>query len=155
MLIRDPIHGDIELGRLEAAVLDLPALQRLRGIKQLGTAHLVYPGALHTRFDHSVGACAAAHRLVDGLRRNGTAIAADEINAIEARYADLWRFYVFVPGEAAGRAVAAATERFGITSEFNNGKRLLNSSSTAADVAFANRIVTGWPGLQARRSEAQ
>lgn len=78
MLIRDPIHGDIELGHMEAAVLDLPALQRLRGIKQLGTAHLVYPGALHTRFDHSVGACAAAHRLVDGLRRNGTAIAADE-----------------------------------------------------------------------------
>lgn len=78
MLIRDPIHGDIELGRLEAAVLDLPAMQRLRGIKQLGTASLVYPGALHTRFDHSVGACAAAHRLVDGLRRSGAVIGADE-----------------------------------------------------------------------------
>jgi HD superfamily phosphohydrolase len=71
MLIRDPIHGDIELGSLEAAVLDLPTMQRLRGIKQLGTAHLVYPGALHTRFDHSVGVCAVAHRIVAALRRSG------------------------------------------------------------------------------------
>ena len=43
MLIRDPIHGDIELGSLETAVLDLPAMQRLRGIKQLGTVHLASP----------------------------------------------------------------------------------------------------------------
>jgi HD superfamily phosphohydrolase len=76
MLIRDPIHGDIEIGKLEAAVLDLPAVQRLRGIKQLGTAHLVYPGAVHTRFDHSLGACAAAHRIVSTLRDAGESISA-------------------------------------------------------------------------------
>jgi len=68
MLIRDPIHGDIRLSPLEAHVLDLPVIQRLRGIKQLGTASLVYPGCVHTRFDHSLGACAAAHRIVDSLR---------------------------------------------------------------------------------------
>src|SRR5215472_3550778 len=71
MLIRDPIHGDISLGRLEAAVLDCAEVQRLRGIKQLGTAHLVYPGAVHTRFDHSLGACAVAHRIVACLRADG------------------------------------------------------------------------------------
>lgn len=71
MLIRDPIHGDISLGRLEAAVLDCAPVQRLRGIKQLGTAHLVYPGAVHTRFDHSLGASAMAHRIVASLRREG------------------------------------------------------------------------------------
>ncbi|WP_109481290.1 HD domain-containing protein [Paraburkholderia sp. C35] len=74
MLLRDPIHGDIELTRLETAVIDLPVVQRLRGIKQLGTAHLVYPGALHTRFDHSIGACAVAHRIVDSLRRKGLVV---------------------------------------------------------------------------------
>lgn len=77
MIVRDPIHGDVELNRLEAAVLDLPDLQRLRGVKQLGTAHLVYPGCLHTRFDHSLGACAAAHRIVLALRRNGASVPAD------------------------------------------------------------------------------
>lgn len=74
MLIRDPVHGDISLSAREAAVLDLPDVQRLRGIKQLGTASLVYPGALHTRFDHSLGASAVAHRIVAALRREGVAI---------------------------------------------------------------------------------
>ena len=77
MVIRDPVHGDIELSALEQAVLDLPDVQRLRGIKQLGTASYVYPGALHTRFDHSLGACALAHRMLEGLRRQGTPVPAD------------------------------------------------------------------------------
>jgi HD superfamily phosphohydrolase len=77
MVIRDPIHGDVELSRLEAAILDLPAVQRLRGIKQLGTASLVYPGAVHTRFDHSLGAGAVAHRIVASIRRQGTTVSAE------------------------------------------------------------------------------
>lgn len=77
MLIRDPIHADIRLNRIETAVLDLPEVQRLRGIKQLGTANLVYPGAVHTRFDHSLGVCALAHRIVAELRRAGQAIDPD------------------------------------------------------------------------------
>src|SRR5262245_20618106 len=70
MLIRDSIHGDIELSRNEAAVLDCAEVQRLRGIKQLGTAYLVYPGCMHSRFEHSLGACAVSHRLVAALRRD-------------------------------------------------------------------------------------
>ncbi|WP_095530329.1 HD domain-containing protein [Candidatus Dactylopiibacterium carminicum] len=84
MLLRDPIHGDIELSPLETTLLDLPVMQRLRGIKQLGTAYLVYPGALHTRFDHSIGVCAVAHRIVEGLRRAGQPISAEEEAAIGA-----------------------------------------------------------------------
>ena len=82
MLLRDPIHGDIELSSLETAVLDLPVMQRLRGIKQLGTAYLVYPGALHTRLDHSVGVCAVAHRIVASLRRSGQQIPVELEDAI-------------------------------------------------------------------------
>lgn len=77
MLIRDPVHGDLSLTPLEAAVLDLPAMQRLRGVKQLGTASYVYPGALHTRFDHSLGASALAHRLMAALRRDGVPVPND------------------------------------------------------------------------------
>jgi uncharacterized protein len=84
MLLRDPLHGDIELSTLEAAVIDLPVMQRLRGIKQLGTAHLVYPGALHTRFDHSIGVCAVAHRMVDALRRSGLHVDTELEDAIGA-----------------------------------------------------------------------
>lgn len=71
MLIRDPIHGDIELHTHEADVLDTPEMQRLRGIKQLGTAYLVYPGAHHTRFEHVLGTLHAAARICSALRANG------------------------------------------------------------------------------------
>lgn len=84
MLVRDPIHGDVELSAIETALLDLPDMQRLRGIKQLGTAYLVYPGALHTRFDHSIGVCAVAHRIVDALRRAGHLITSDQETAVGA-----------------------------------------------------------------------
>lgn len=82
MLLRDPIHGDIELSQRETAVIDLRVMQRLRGIKQLGTAYLVYPGAVHTRFDHSIGVCALTHRIVAALRRSGLTIGADLEEAV-------------------------------------------------------------------------
>lgn len=82
MLIRDTVHGDIELSRVETAVLDSPVVQRLRGIKQLGTAHLVYPGAVHSRFEHSLGTCATAHRLIGGLRRNGVDVSVEADAAV-------------------------------------------------------------------------
>jgi uncharacterized protein len=77
MLIRDPVHGDIGLSPLEECVLDFPEVQRLRGIKQLGTASLVYPGCVHTRFDHSLGASAVAKRIVSALRDSGAVVDAE------------------------------------------------------------------------------
>jgi uncharacterized protein len=77
MIIRDPIHGDVALSPVEEQVLDFPEVQRLRGIKQLGTASLVYPGCVHTRFDHSLGANALAKRIVAAVRESGTAVAAE------------------------------------------------------------------------------
>lgn len=53
--LRDPIHGFIELSDLELAIVDTPPFQRLRNIKQLATTYLVYHGAEHTRFGHSLG----------------------------------------------------------------------------------------------------
>ncbi|MCX7914375.1 MAG: HD domain-containing protein [Thermodesulfovibrionales bacterium] len=54
--IYDPIHGYIHLSDEEVKMLDHPAVQRLRRIRQLGLANMVYPGAEHTRFSHSLGA---------------------------------------------------------------------------------------------------
>jgi len=54
-LIKDPVHGYISLGEDEVGVLDTYPVQRLRRIIQLPFVHLVYPGARHTRFDHSLG----------------------------------------------------------------------------------------------------
>lgn len=91
MIIRDPVHGDIELGPAERRVLDTREVQRLRGIKQLGTAHLVYPGCVHTRFDHSLGTLAMSKRLIGSLRRNGFDVPAadEELVAIAALVHDI------------------------------------------------------------------
>lgn len=69
-IIRDPIHGYIGLTDLEIKLLDTQPFQRLRRIKQLANAHLVYPGAIHTRFDHSLGVLHVAHRLACKLGFN-------------------------------------------------------------------------------------
>lgn len=53
--INDPLWGTISLSGAEVAVLDSPLLQRLRLIRQLGVVHWVYPGAIHTRFEHTLG----------------------------------------------------------------------------------------------------
>ena len=54
-VIKDAIHGNIKLTELERSLLDTREMQRLRGIKQLALTYLVYPGANHTRFEHSLG----------------------------------------------------------------------------------------------------
>ena len=65
MEIRDPIHGDIHIDKLAQELLDTAAMQRLRNIKQLGFTYLIYPGCVHTRFDHSLGTYHMAQVLYD------------------------------------------------------------------------------------------
>ncbi|MFZ5815384.1 MAG: HD domain-containing protein [Bacillota bacterium] len=82
MLLRDPVHGDIYLSEIEVRVLDTKEMQRLRGIKQLGTAHLVFPGCVHTRFDHSLGCLQMAHRMLESLRLQGYTIHPDDAQLV-------------------------------------------------------------------------
>lgn len=61
------MHGDVYLTHEEMRLIDTPEMQRLRGIKQLGTTYLVFPGALHTRFDHSIGTVHCVQALIDSV----------------------------------------------------------------------------------------
>ena len=65
--IRDSIHGNLPLNPFEIEVLDYPQLQRLRRVKQLGFISLIYPGANHSRFEHSIGTMHLASKLADQL----------------------------------------------------------------------------------------
>ncbi len=69
-VIRDPVHGDVHLTDEEMRILDTLEMQRLRGVRQLGTAYLVFPGALHTRFDHSIGSLHTARGVIEAVNRN-------------------------------------------------------------------------------------
>lgn len=65
--IRDPIHGTQKVTKPEIAIIDHRAVQRLRGIKQLGMADLAYPGATHTRYAHALGVMHIAGRVFDAV----------------------------------------------------------------------------------------
>ena len=67
--IRDPVHGFVRLSLLEWDVINHPAFQRLRRIRQLAWTDLVYPGAMHSRFEHSLGVMHVAGRLFDAVVR--------------------------------------------------------------------------------------
>ncbi len=62
-IIHDGVHGSMKISGVILDLIKTPEFQRLRGIKQLGLAYLVYPGANHTRFEHSLGAWYVAKRL--------------------------------------------------------------------------------------------
>lgn len=66
--MRDPIHGFIKLSNKEKRLIDTRVFQRLRRIRQLAMTFLVYPGALHTRFDHSIGVMHIAGRICTKLQ---------------------------------------------------------------------------------------
>jgi HD superfamily phosphohydrolase len=68
-VIRDPVHGDIRLTEFESSLLDTREYQRLRHIKQLGFANLVYPGAEHTRLSHSLGTMHVADKILRSIEK--------------------------------------------------------------------------------------
>jgi HD superfamily phosphohydrolase len=68
--INDAVHGSIGLTQPEVDIVSSPAFQRLRNVKQLGLAALVYPGANYSRFAHSIGACHLVGRILDAIQRN-------------------------------------------------------------------------------------
>lgn len=67
MKIQDAVHGYIELSEEEKRIVDSPAFQRLRRIRQLGFTSLVYPSATHTRFQHSLGVAHLTGKFADSL----------------------------------------------------------------------------------------
>ena len=67
-IVHDSVHGSIRLGGVFLSLLEVPELQRLHSIHQLGLAYLVYPGANHTRFEHSLGTFAVARRICTSLQ---------------------------------------------------------------------------------------
>ena len=71
MIIRDPLWNNIRVDALALQLVDTPVFQRLRYVRQLGLAYLVYPGATHTRFEHALGAYHLARTTLSLLDERG------------------------------------------------------------------------------------
>jgi len=83
--IYDPVHRFVELSTAEARLLDLPPLQRLRRLRQLGLAYFAFPSAEHSRFTHALGAMAMGARAFDELARRSPEMFASEAEAAYQR----------------------------------------------------------------------
>jgi len=78
-ILNDPVYGFININdELIFDIIEHPWFQRLRRIKQLGLTHLVYPGALHTRFHHSIGAMHLMQKALEILSSKGHMFSKDE-----------------------------------------------------------------------------
>ena len=76
-VIRDPLWNNIRVEPLALRLVDTPEFQRLRYVRQLGLAFLVYPGASHSRFEHALGAYHLARRALDLLAERGDVAGGD------------------------------------------------------------------------------
>lgn len=83
-IINDPVYGFIHIqSELIYDIIQHPYFQRLRHIKQLALANLVYPGAMHTRFQHALGAMHLMGRVLENLRYKKIDISAEEMEAAQ------------------------------------------------------------------------
>ncbi|MFT5601517.1 MAG: HD superfamily phosphohydrolase [Flavobacteriales bacterium] len=82
-IFNDPVYGFITIPyKIVLDIIDHPYFQRLRRIKQLGLTHMVYPGALHTRFHHVVGCTHLMMQAIETLRTNGNEITEEEAKGV-------------------------------------------------------------------------
>jgi HD superfamily phosphohydrolase len=88
-IIRDPLWDNIRLDRPALLALDTPAMQRLRYVRQVGHAFLVYPGATHTRFEHALGAYHLTKRALASLEERGELARVPEEDCLAVRLAAL------------------------------------------------------------------
>jgi uncharacterized protein len=88
-IIRDPLWNNIRLDPLSFELIDTPAFQRLRYVRQLGLAFLVYPGATHTRFEHALGTYHLARRALGLLEEHGDFPSIDPLDCALIRVAAL------------------------------------------------------------------
>src|SRR5882672_4312719 len=88
-IIRDPLWNNIRLDPLSFELIDTPAFQRLRYVRQLGLAFLVYPGATHTRFEHALGTYHLARRSLALLEEHADYQSIDPLDCALIRVAAL------------------------------------------------------------------
>lgn len=89
--IRDPIHNFVRIETEERQILDSRPFQRLRNIHQLAMTYLVYPGATHRRFEHSLGVMELAGRVFDIVTREGNIYDDIARDVVPRNKLDYWR----------------------------------------------------------------
>lgn len=144
-IIRDPLWDNIRLDRPALLALDTPTVQRLRYVRQVGHAFLVYPGATHTRFEHALGAYHLTRRALAALEERGELAPAADEDRLAVRMAALLHDVGHYPfSHALEEAGFPSHERLGIAklSRGELGDRLVEIGG-AGFAGVVGRLIGG------------
>ena len=140
--IRDPIHGFVTLNEWERDIINHWVFQRLRRIRQLSLTDMVYPGAMHTRFEHSIGVMHVASRMFDSIKERREDYLTHELSynnsglerdRVIVRLSGLLHDIGHAPFSHAAEGLMAL--------DSNNGKPYKHENYSAAAVAFLMKDV--------------
>lgn len=155
--IRCPVHGFITLNSWERDVVNHPAFQRLRRIRQLAWTDHVYPGAMHTRFEHSLGVMHTASSLYDAIVSRFNELLRQELGYTDGslgrarslvRLAGLLHDVGHSPFSHAGEEVMPERED-------GAGRHSHEEYSTAIIRAVLSEVIDNHPGLEAEGITAE
>jgi uncharacterized protein len=124
-ILRDPLWNNIRLDPLALALLETPVVQRLRYVRQLGLAFLVYPGATHSRFEHALGAWHLAGVALRLLEERGA------LDGIDARAQQIVRAAALLH-DVGHYPFSHALEEIGVTHHEQVAYPLITSGPVAA-----------------------
>jgi HD superfamily phosphohydrolase len=160
--ITDPVHKYIRFSEVEKQVIDSPAFQRLRRIRQLAGAHLVYPSAQHSRFEHSLGAMHIAGLACETLLRKGYIDRAQMVQDLRLAallhdighgpfshlFEELLEYRCNTTHEDLGKKIIMQSELVDILERYgSNAHQICRLSFGQSKMNFMNEIISG--GLSA------
>jgi len=155
--IIDPIHDFVRVYDNELKIIDTPIFQRLRRIRQLSGAHLIYPGAQHTRFEHSLGVMHIASMAGQALAEKGV-VSFDDIQNLRLAgllhdighgpfshlFEEIFEEKRKISHEDLGRDIILKTEIGDIISKNGFDKKLITKLALGdSKLQFMNEIISG------------
>ena len=155
--IIDPIHDFVRVYGNELKIIDTPIFQRLRRIRQLSGAHLIYPGAQHTRFEHSLGVMHIASMAGQALAEKGV-VSFDDIQNLRLAgllhdlghgpfshlFEEIFEEKRKISHEDLGRDIILKTEIGDIISKNGFDKKLITKLAFGdSKLQFMNEIISG------------
>jgi HD superfamily phosphohydrolase len=156
--ITDPVHRSIRFSQVEREVIDTPTFQRLRRIRQLAGAHLVYPSAQHSRFEHSLGAMHVAGLAGESLLAKGYIDNAEVVQELRLAallhdighgpfshlFEEVLEYKCKTSHERMGRRIIEETEIADVLGRHGHtGKQVSRLSFESARVTYLNEIISG------------
>lgn len=156
--ITDPVHRSIRFSQVEKEVIDTPTFQRLRRIRQLAGAHLVYPSAQHSRFEHSLGAMHIAGLAGETLLSKGYIDNAEVVQDLRLAallhdighgpfshlFEEVLEYRCKITHEDIGRKIITESEISEVLSRYGHSvEQTCRLSFSQAKVTFLNEIISG------------